>query len=158
MFEGLTGHKNIVKIDTGLNLPVVALGASSGSYYPAIGDLLKCDMILPKHSDVANAIGAVVGRITMRVQGSITSPSEGQFRVHFPNGPKDFLNEEKALTSLENFLLDKAINKARGSGAEDIVTKVFRDIKKAKAEARHMFVEAILTVEASGRPRISEKI
>ena len=158
MFEGLTGYKNIVKIDTALNLPVVALGASSGSYYPAIGDLLKCDMILPKHSDVANAIGAVVGRITMRVQGSITSPSEGQFRVHFPNGPKDFLNEEKALTSLENFLLDKAINKARGSGAEDIVTRVFRDIKKAKAEARHMFVEAILTVEASGRPRISEKI
>ncbi|MGI9358466.1 MAG: hypothetical protein ACR2ON_03575, partial [Paracoccaceae bacterium] len=60
--------------------------------------------------------------------------------------------------SLENFLLDKAINKARGSGAEDIVTRVFRDIKKAKAEAQHMFVEAILTVEASGRPRISEKI
>ena len=158
MFEGLTGHKNIVKIDTGLNLPVVGLGASSSSYYPAVGGLLKCDMILPEHSDVANAIGAVVGRITMRVQGTITSPSEGQFRVHFPDGPKDFLNEEQAVASLESFLMDKATHKARASGAEDIATNVFRDIKKAKAEARHMFVEAILTVEASGRPRISEKL
>ena len=52
------------------------------------------------------------------------------------------------------FLSQKAIDQARDSGAADIVTKVSRDIKKAKTEAREMFVEAILTVEASGRPRI----
>ncbi len=155
MVQGLSTHKNIVKIDTGLNLPVVGLGASASSYYPAVGDLLKCDMILPQHSDVANAIGAVVGRITRRVQGSITAPSEGQFRAHFPDGPKDFLNEEQALDCLESFLVEKAIDQARDSGAADIVTKVSQDIKKAKAEAREMFVEAILIVEASGRPRIS---
>ena len=156
MFEGLTGHKNIVKIDTGLNLPVVGLGASASSYYPAVGDLLKCDLILPEHGDVANAIGAVVGRITMRVQGSVTAPNEGQFRVHLPDGPKDFLNEKNALTCLENFLLDQAVDQARASGAADIVTNVFRDIKKAKVEARQIFVEALVTVEASGRPRISK--
>ena len=156
MFEGLTGHKNIVKIDTGLNLPVVGLGASASSYYPAVGDLLKCDLILPKHGDVANAIGAVVGRITMRVQGSVTAPNEGQFRVHLPDGPKDFLDEKNALTCLETFLLDQAVDQARASGAADIVTNVFRDIKKAKAEARQIFVEALVTVEASGRPRISK--
>ena len=155
MVQGLKTHKNIVKIDTGLNLPVVGLGASASSYYPAVGDLLKCEMILPQHSDVANAIGAVVGRITRRVQGSITAPSEGQFRAHFPDGPKDFLNEAQALDCLESFLVEKAIDQARDSGAADIVTKVSRDIKKAKTEAREMFVEAILTVEASGRPRIS---
>ena len=43
----------------------------------------------------------------------------------------------------------------RDRGAADIVTEVSRDIKKAKNEAREIFVEAILTVEASGRPRIS---
>ena len=155
MVQGLSTNKNIVKIDTGLNLPVVGLGASASSYYPAVGDLLKCDMILPQHSDVANAIGAVVGRITRRVQGSITAPSEGQFRAHFPDGPKDFLNEEQALDCLESFLVEKAIDQARDSGAADIVTKVSRDVKKAKTEAREIFVEAILTVEASGRPRIS---
>ncbi len=48
-------------------------------------------MILPQHSDVANAIGAVVGRITRRVQGSITAPSEGQFRAHFPDGSIGFV-------------------------------------------------------------------
>ena len=109
-----------------------------------------------EHGDVANAIGAVVGRITMRVQGSVTAPNEGQFRVHLPDGPKDFLNEKNALTCLENFLLDQAVDQARASGAADIVTNVFKDIKKAKAEAHQIFVEALVTVEASGRPRISK--
>ena len=113
-------------------------------------------MCIRDSSDVANAIGAVVGRITRRVQGSITAPSEGQFRAHFPDGPKDFLDEEQALDCLENFLVEKAIDQARDSGAVNIVTKVSRDIKKAKADARELFVEAILTVEASGRPRISQ--
>ena len=47
-------------------------------------------MILPQHSDVANAIGAVVGRITRRVQGSITAPSEGQFGPIFRMDQKIF--------------------------------------------------------------------
>ena len=132
MVQGLKTHKNIVKIDTGLNLPVVGLGASASSYYPAVGDLLKCDMILPQHSDVANAIGAVVGRITRRVQGSITAPSEGQFRAHFPDGPKDFLNEEQALDCLESFLVEKAIDQARYSGAVISLRKYHGILKKQK--------------------------
>ena len=77
-------------------------------------------MILPQHSDVANAIGAVVGRITRRVQGSITAPSEGQFRAHL-DGPKDFKNEEQALDCLER--CSQAIDQALDS-VYDIVTKV----------------------------------
>ena len=78
------------------------------------------------------------------------------FEYICPMGQRIFLNEKNALTCLENFLLDQAVDQARASGAADIVTNVFRDIKKAKAEARQIFVEALVTVEASGRPRISK--
>ena len=41
------------------------------------------------------------------------------------------------------------------AGAEDIEVQVHRDIRTAQAEAREVFVEAVLTVEASGRPRVA---
>ena len=37
-------------------------------------------MVLSEHAGVANAIGAVVGRVTFRKSATITSPSEGLYR------------------------------------------------------------------------------
>lgn len=155
MQRGLTGHKGLVRLETGLNIPVIGLGASAPSYYPAVGDKLGSEMILPEHAGVANAIGAVVGRVTMRTSGSVTSPSEGKFRVHLQQGPEDFANEDLALDHLEGILRAQALQDAEDAGAEDIQITVTRDIRKANAEAREVFVEAIITVEASGRPRIA---
>ena len=90
-------------------------------------------------------------KIKPKMEGGLEKPTRHVIDWKNP----DFLNEEKALDCLESFLVEQAIDQARDSGAANIVTKVSRDIKKAKAEAREMFVEAIVTVEASGRPRIS---
>lgn len=155
MQRGLAGHKGIVRIDTGLNIPVIGLGASAPNYYPAVGDTLGCDMILPEHAGVANAIGAVVGRITMRASGTVTSPSEGKYRVHLVDGPEDFNTEDKALETLEAVLRDQAYSEADAAGAEDIQITLSKDIRKAHAEAREVFVEGTITVEATGRPRIA---
>ncbi len=65
MQRGLEGHRGILRIDAGLNQPVIGLGASAASYYPAVGARLGCAMDLPRHAGVANAIGAVVGRVTI---------------------------------------------------------------------------------------------
>ena len=37
MMAGLDGHRGILRIDAGLNMPVIGLGASAASYYPAVG-------------------------------------------------------------------------------------------------------------------------
>jgi N-methylhydantoinase A/oxoprolinase/acetone carboxylase beta subunit len=86
----------LVKIEARLDVDVIGLGASAATYYPAVGRALNCDVILPEHAAVANAIGAVVGRITVRRSGTITAPSEGVFRVHFAEGPQDFHSEDDA--------------------------------------------------------------
>ena len=156
MQRGLGGHAGVVRIDTGLNVPVIGLGASAASYYPAVGALMGCDMILPEHAGVANAIGAVVGRVTMRRSGTVTSPSEGRFRVHLDTGPEDFMSSDEALTRLEAALNLAAVSEAQAAGAGDIQVRVERDIRTAEAEARQVFVEATLTVEASGRPRVAD--
>ncbi|WP_281708719.1 hydantoinase/oxoprolinase family protein [Phaeobacter italicus] len=155
MQRGLKGHRGLISLQSGLNVDVVGLGASAPSYYPAVGARLHCNMILPEHAGVANAIGAVVGRITMRRSGTVTSPAEGKFRVHLDDGPQDFSTPEEALNLLEAHLHGEATAAAEEAGAEDIATQIERDIRTARVEARDVFVEAFLTVEASGRPRIA---
>jgi N-methylhydantoinase A/oxoprolinase/acetone carboxylase beta subunit len=153
--KGLDRHRGLLSLDAGLNLPVVGLGASAPAYYPAVGERLHTDMILPEHAGVANAIGAVVGQVSFRRSGTITAPSEGRYRVHLESGPEDFVDAEKAMSLLQTLLEKEARTAAVDAGAEDITVKATRDIRKAKAEAREVFLEAEITVEASGRPRIA---
>ncbi len=153
--RGLAQHRGLLALDAALNVDVVGLGASAPSYYPAVGERLHCKMVLPEHAGVANAIGAVVGRLTLRRSGTITSPAEGQYRVHLEDGPKDFNVSDEALALLEQTLRDEAEGAVREAGAEDIRVVVDRDIRTARVEEREVFVEAMLTVEASGRPRVA---
>ena len=154
--RGLQNHRGLVRLDVGLNLPVIGLGASVSSYYPAVGRLMGSEMILPEHAGVANAIGAVVGRVTMRRSGTVTSPSEGRFRVHLETGPEDFGDAEAAMARIETVLSELVVADANEAGAHDIQMRVERDIRKAEAEAREVFIEATITVEAAGRPRVAD--
>ncbi len=155
MQRGLAGHRGLIALDAGLNIDVVGLGASAPSYYPAVGKRLHCRMILPEHAGVANAIGAVVGRLTLRRSGTVTSPAEGRYRVHLETGPQDFSDSQEALNLLETVLRSEAEGAVRDAGAEDIRVVVDHDIRTAKIEAHEVFVEALITVEASGRPRVA---
>ena len=153
--KGLQGHAGLVRINTGLNLPVVGLGASAPTYYPAVGTLLSCQMEVPEFAGVANAIGAVVGRVTIRHSGTVTSPSNGQYRVHLETGPEAFIDSDKALQRLEDELRMRATKDADSAGAEGVQVTVQRDIRTANIEGNNVFIEADITVEASGRPRIA---
>ncbi|NVO55862.1 hydantoinase/oxoprolinase family protein [Rhodobacteraceae bacterium B1Z28] len=153
--RGLAQHRGLLALDAALNVDVVGLGASASSYYPAVGERLRCQMILPEHAGVANAIGAVVGRLTLRRAGTVTSPSEGRFRVHLEDGPQDFAASDAALEKLESVLRAEAEGAVQQAGAEDIRVVVDRDIRTARIEAQEVFVEAMITVEASGRPRVA---
>lgn len=155
MQRGLDQHKGLVRLDAGLNVPVVGLGASAATYYPNVGKRLGCEMTLPEHAGVANAIGAVVGRVTIRRNGTVTSPSEGRFRVHLDTGPVDFLDSEAAMSRMEQFLETSARQQAEDAGAVDLQVQRTRNVQVAEAEAREMFLEAEITVEVVGRPRIA---
>ena len=151
--RSLGQHRGILALDARLNVDVVGLGASAPAYYPAVGERLRCRMILPDHAGVANAIGAVVGRVTVRRSGTVTSPAEGRYRVHLETGPEDFGSSDAALSRLEGAL--RADAETAAAGAEGLQIRVDRDIRTARTEAREVFVEAVVTVEASGRPRVA---
>jgi len=148
-------HKGILQLSARLGVPVIGLGASAPSYYGAVGDRLHCQMILPEHAGVANAIGAVVGQVSQRVQAIVTSPAEGRFTAHLPDGLQQFSDRDTALATLEAALIAEATARARAAGAEDLRVTTSRDVREADIEGRSMFIEATITATASGRPRVA---
>lgn len=153
---GLDHHNGVMRMQMSLGVPVVGLGASAATYYGAVGLRLGTRMVLPEHGGVANAIGAVVGQVRMQASGTVTSAGEGVFAVHLPEGPKVFSDRDEALNRLETHLRNEAETAVRASGVEEIRFSVNREISEIEVENRTMFIEAILRVEASGRPRIAE--
>ena len=152
---GLSQHNGEVQIALRLGVPVIGLGASAPSYYGAVGAALGCEMILPQHAGVANAIGAVVGQISQRASATITSPSEGRYTVHLAKGLQHFNSKEVALAAVEAALTQDASRRAQAAGAADVRISVTHDIREAAVEGRAMFVEARISVTASGRPRVA---
>lgn len=155
MVAGLKSHRGIIEITARLGVPVIGLGASAPSYYGAVGKVLGCEMILPEHAGVANAIGAVVGQVSQRVTGLVSSPAEGRFVAHIAQGPETFTTAKAAMDALEAALRAEAETRARAAGAEDLRLTVGRDLKEAEIEGRRMFIEGAVTVTASGRPRVA---
>jgi N-methylhydantoinase A/oxoprolinase/acetone carboxylase beta subunit len=152
---GLDRHRDVVRIEASLGVPVIGLGAPAPSYYGAVGERLHTRMILPEHAGVANAIGAVVGQVAMRVEGTVTSPAAGTFVAHLPDGPERFPDRDQALFSLEQALSAAAADRARRAGVEEVRLVTEREISEIEIEGQPMFIEARLRVTAKGRPRIA---
>ncbi len=152
---GLAQHRGVVEVSVKLGVPVIGLGASAPSYYGAVGERLHCPMILPEHAGVANAIGAVAGQVSQRVTGTVSSPAEGRFVAHLASGIESFTSSEAALAALEAALTGEASSRAREAGAVDLRLTVDRDVREVEIEGRQMFIEAKVTVTASGRPRVA---
>ena len=155
MTAGLGQHRGIVEISARLGVPVIGLGASAPSYYGAVGARLGCEMILPEHAGVANAIGAVVGQVSQRMTGMVSSPSEGRFVAHIATGPQIFTTATAAMEALEAALRIEAETRAKAAGAEDLRVTVAQDLREADIEGRKMFIEGTVTVTAAGRPRVA---
>ena len=152
---GLARHRGVVEVTLRLGVPVIGLGASAPSYYGAVGDRLGCEMILPEHAGVANAIGAVVGQVSQRATGLVSSPGEGRFTAHLAQGLQSFDSRDAALDAMEAAVVAEASTRARAAGAEDLRVVVKRDIRQAAVEGRSMFIEATVSATASGRPRVA---
>ncbi len=152
---GMDRHKGAVNLSLTLGVPVIGLGASAPSYYGPVGLRLGTRMILPEHAGVANAIGAVVGQVSMSATGTVTSPGPGTFAAHMPEGPQRFANRDAALAAMEAALTKEARTSAEAAGVQEIRLTVSRDLTEIEVEGQPMFIEARIKVTAQGRPRIA---
>jgi N-methylhydantoinase A/oxoprolinase/acetone carboxylase beta subunit len=153
---GLGTHRGIIEISARIAVPVIGLGASAPNYYRAVGARLGCAMVLPDHAGVANAIGAVVGQISERASGTVTSQGAGRFTAHLSGGPAHFPDRDSALAALEAALTLDASSRASRAGAGHLSTSKRCDIREAEIEGSPVFIEASMTITAAGRPAIAK--
>lgn len=153
---GLYRHRGVVEVDVRLGVPVIGLGASAASYYGAVGEILGTRMLLPEHAGVANAIGAVVGRVAMRAEGTVTAPAQGRFVAHLPDGPESFADSAAAMAALAAGLAAQAVARARAAGVAEAEVSITQDVEEAEIEGQTVFVSGRVRAVASGRPRTAQ--
>ena len=134
-------------------MPLVAVGAPAAIYYPTVARGLGMALELPPFAAVANAVGAVLGRVSQRVHVTVTQPVRGVFRVFTPTGPRDFDTLAPAIAHARQLASVDALAQALDAGAAHASVvlsqrdnQVFNDIDG------NMFFEARVTATASGPP------
>ena len=153
--RALDGARGIAGIAIALDRPVIGLGASAPLHYAALPALVGSGCVVPPDTDVANALGAVVGQVRVTAQAQVSQPQPGLFRVSSTHGIADFRSEEAALAEAGRLARAAAAAGAAEAGADTVEIAVAHDIRAADIDGERAFVEAIVSATASGRPRIA---
>lgn len=150
----LDGTATSTRLDIGLAVPLVVLGAPATSFGPAIGERLGARVEVPTHAEVANAVGAVVGRVRIRRSVTVTAPKRGIYRVHagaHPDTVHDLDEARLAATAAARATVEREMAAA---GAADFVIDERWHETSAVVEGREMFVEGVAVVVGQGRPLV----
>ncbi|MEM7273032.1 MAG: hydantoinase/oxoprolinase family protein [Actinomycetota bacterium] len=156
--RALDGHRGVTDLRVAPALPLLGLGASAATYYPAVAELLGTAGVVPTNAEVANAVGAAVGRVRVVRTTTISQPSKGQFRIHLPNAGPDLGNLEPTLERAAALLTDEVRGLADDAGAAEVTIEVDVIKKTAMVEGREVFVEGTVTVTGAGDPRVRARL
>lgn len=129
-----------------LNYPIVSIGAPVQAYMPPVGHLLKTKVLIPEHSEIANAIGAAVGKVTER----ITVLLRTGFIVHAPWGCERFMCKEDARERILTKGRETVIENAHRAGIKNPEIIVNREEVSIDTEYGPVFIEELFEISASG--------
>lgn len=154
------GHRNtdskpLFQLRFGDDRPIVAVGAPAFIYYPEVASRLGVRLDMPEHAQVANAVGAVMGSVTQRVQVTVSQVTKGTYRVFSHEGPANFQDLDPAIAYAERIALAEAVNRAKEAGAEMLETQLGREDNSVDHDIDgYVFFDARITATASGRPSL----
>ena len=153
--RALDGASGIARPAVALDRPVIGLGASAPLHYAGLPGLVGNDCIVPPDTDVANALGSVVGQVRVSVEARVSQPAEGLFRVAVGETIRDFTTEEEAVAAATAEIRRRVADRAREAGAGEAEIEIASDVRAATVEGQRSFIEATLMATAAGRPRIA---
>ena len=139
-----------------LRWPVVAVGAPVEAYMPTVAQQLHTELVIPRHAEVANAVGAVVGGVVQQLRVTIRPLDDGQhFRLHLPRGVRDFATVEAGVAYARQVVPEQLKTLARQAGAEQIEVQTTREDWNVPVSAgwgTYIYLGTELTFTAAGRP------
>jgi N-methylhydantoinase A/oxoprolinase/acetone carboxylase beta subunit len=139
-----------------LAVPLVAIGAPVGAYYPEVARRLGAQLTIPRHAAVCNAVGAVAGVVSQTVEILVNQTSFKVFRVHDPAGSCDYPDAEPALAHARRVSAELALAAARRAGASDprVDTAVTEKLAQV-GPGTDFLAEAVARSTATGRPVVA---
>ncbi|MBX3569306.1 MAG: hydantoinase/oxoprolinase family protein [Rhizobiaceae bacterium] len=154
--RAVDGRSGIARLTVALDRPVIGLGASAPLHYAGLPPLVGNRCVVPEDTDVANALGAVVGQVRVSAEAVVSQPKEGLFRLATSGAPRDFPSEERAMQEAELFVRGLAAERAGAAGTDTAEIELSRELKVSTIEGQRMFIEARIVAVAAGRPRIAQ--
>ena len=106
-----------------LKIPIIGIGAPAKLLLPRVAHLLHTNLIVPDNFQVANALGAVVGSVTINEEAWVYPQMRGmQIAAYFVQAGTErmrFSTLEPALVYAQKTVGEIALARARESGAMD---------------------------------------
>ena len=119
---------------------------------PLVGN--RC--VVPEHTDVANALGAVVGQVRVSAEAMVSQPKEGLFRRRGRrDGQAISPTRRQRSTTPKRRVRATVAERALAAGTDTAEIEVERDVRTATVEGQRSFIEARIVAVAAGRPRIA---
>ncbi|MGD0586378.1 MAG: hydantoinase/oxoprolinase family protein [Oryzomonas sp.] len=135
--------------------PLIAVGAPVGSYFPGIAKALGATLVIPEHAEVANAVGAVTGRVVERADAVIRPERPDGYVVVTADEQRRFADLVQAERFAEEHVSSTACRKAESSGGTRIEVTVTREELSAsldKGWGDSVFIERKVSATAVGVP------
>lgn len=144
-----------------LKHPIIGIGAPVRAWLPGVAEYLHAELILPEHSEIGNAVGAITGSVSETV--SVTVRACGTELIEDPECNvftgkeiKTFQLAHDALEYARREASRLAEEEAAANGAKNPVVEITSDEKYAEVSPeKRYFRGATVTARATGKPDFS---
>ncbi|OPZ82540.1 MAG: Acetophenone carboxylase gamma subunit [bacterium ADurb.Bin429] len=136
--------------------PLVVIGAPAHALGYSAARKLGAKLLVPEHAEVANAVGAITGVLTLMVEATI-NPDEDRYIVHSPAERRVFTSLDDAQTWTREHLLILLEDKIAGAQVTEF--DFHRDVQVITRDGTtnlgNLFLECTLRATAVSRPQFA---
>jgi N-methylhydantoinase A/oxoprolinase/acetone carboxylase beta subunit len=143
---------------------LIGVGAPVGVYLPPVAERLHTQLVIPKHTEVGNAVGAITGSVFESVEALIR-PKDGHAtevdppcKLFTSEGTKEFGSLEEAVRYAIAWGSELSRQKAVLAGAKEVEVRVDRvdDIFSLAKDKKWggLLIDTKVTVTAVGKPQL----
>lgn len=122
--------------------PIIAIGAPAKAWYEKLATQSDYTIIIPKHYEVANAVGAAMAAVEERVTALIRPDEENDgYVAHVSGQCKSFKDKDEAIRFAEQETKIRSVAAAKAQGAKNVSAQVFTEDIIEKIGWRERYIE-----------------
>ncbi len=150
-----------------LNKPIIGIGAPVGAYLPGVAERFHTQLVLPEHSEIGNAAGAISGNI-METVHMLIRPKRGVSTVENPpctlfwmQERRDFETMEEGVEYAKRVGSELVRERALASGADAVEIIVENKREEARLDQGHgatVILDVDILITAVGKPRLFREL